>query len=56
MKNLLHTEPLFKIMALNAIVDKMVEDGNESSILFECLAYMNEGSSISGVDLMWYNP
>ena len=44
MKNLLHTEPLFEAMALNAIVEEMMDETNHASITFS-----NDGSSMSGV-------
>ena len=44
MKNILHTEPLLEAMALNAIVQEMMEEGNTSSI-----TYSNDGSSMNGV-------
>ena len=44
MKNILHTEPLLEAMALNAIMQEMMEEGNTSSI-----TYPNDGSSMNGV-------
>ena len=44
MKNLLHTEPYFEAMALNAIVEEMMQDESNPSI-----TYPNVGSSMSGV-------
>ena len=44
MKNILHKEPYFEEMALNAIVEKMMEDESNASI-----TYYNDGSSMSGV-------
>ena len=44
MNNLLHTEPLLEAMALNAIVEEMMDESNHSSITFS-----NDGSSMSGV-------
>ena len=44
MRNSLHTEPLLEAMALNAIVQEMMEEENTSSI-----TYSNDGSSMNGV-------
>ena len=44
MKNILHTEPLFEAMALNAIVEEMMDNETKSMI-----TYSNDGSSMSGV-------
>ena len=44
MKNILHTEPLFEAMALNAIVEEMMDENIQASITFP-----NDRSSMSGV-------
>jgi hypothetical protein len=44
MKNILHTEPNFEAMALCAIVEEIMEDGNSATVV-----YSNDGSSRSGV-------
>lgn len=44
MKNLLHTEPLFEAMALNAVV----MDENIRALI----TFSNDGSSISGVAVL----
>ena len=44
MKNLLHTEPLFKAMVLNATVEEIMDETIKASITFS-----NDGSSMSGV-------
>ena len=43
-KNILHTEPLFEAMALNAIVEEMMDENIQASITFP-----NDRSSMSGV-------
>lgn len=44
MKNLLHTELLFEVMALNAIVGETMCENIQASIIFS-----NNGFSMSGV-------
>ena len=44
MKNLVHTEPYFKAMALSLIVEEMMSEDTITSI-----AYSNDGSSMSGL-------
>ena len=43
MKNMQQTEPFFEVMALNAIVEEIMKEGNIATV------YANDGSSRSGV-------
>ena len=44
MRNIIHTEPSFEAMALNAIVEEMMKDECNA-----CITYSNDGSSMNGV-------